>query len=104
MRALVIGLLLTPLCLAPVSLAWARGPWRANPANTPGWQLMTPQERIDHQATVRSFTDYNTCHAYLVSHRALMEERARQLNLTLGPGRDFCAHLLPAPRPNPAPD
>lgn len=39
----------------------AGGPWRAGEANTRGWQLMTPEERIEHQSRVRSFTDYDAC-------------------------------------------
>ena len=80
-----------------VSAALARGPWRADEGNTSGWALMTPEERIEHQATVRGFTNYEDCHAYQVAHHQLMEERAEQRGLPPpGGGHDFCARLRPA--------
>ncbi len=87
--------LLIPL-LSFIAVAQARGPWRANESNTRGWQLMTPEERIEHQAKVRSFTNYEECRAYQLSHHQLMVERARQRNMELsGGGRNFCEHLKP---------
>jgi hypothetical protein len=78
----------------------AAGPWRADERNTRGWDLMTPQERIDHQARVRGFTDYQSCQAYRTQHHALMVERARQRGLNLPEsGRDFCDRLKPTQSP-----
>ena len=78
----------------------AAGPWRADERNTRGWDLMTPQERIDHQARVRGFTDYQSCQAYRTQHHGLMEERARQRGLNLPEsGRDFCDRLKPTRLP-----
>jgi len=69
-------------------------PWRADEDNTRGWMLMTPQERIDHQARVRGFTDYDACKAYRKQHHALMEHRARERGLELSDDhRDFCGRL-----------
>ncbi len=80
-----------------IGVAQAAGPWRANQGNTRGWQLMSPEERIEHQARVRSFTNYEDCHAYQVAHHRLMQERAARLGLTLPRvGRDICAHLRPS--------
>ena len=57
---------------------------------------MTPEERIEHQARVRGFTDFEACQAYRTRHHDLMAERARQRGLTLPDGgRDFCDHLRP---------
>ncbi|MBI2277617.1 MAG: hypothetical protein HYU74_09720 [Dechloromonas sp.] len=76
--------------------AAARGPWRASEANTRGWQLMTPQERIAHQSRIRGFTTLDECRAYQLGHHQLMDERARQRGVALpGGGRDICAHLEP---------
>jgi hypothetical protein len=73
------------------------GPWRANPENTRGWMLMSPQERLEHQAKIRSFSDYDECHAYQIAHHRLMQERAARLGLTLPErGRDGCARLRPS--------
>jgi hypothetical protein len=74
--ALVIGLLL-------VNTASARGPWRASEANTRGWQLMTPEERIEHQSRIRGFTTLEECRSYQLSHHQLMEERAKQHGMAL---------------------
>ena len=92
--ALVIGLLL-------IGTSSARGPWSASESNTRGWQLMSPEERIDHQAKIRSFTKLEECRSYQVSHHQLMEERAQQRGLALaGSGRDICDHLK-TEKPNP---
>ncbi|PPQ27173.1 hypothetical protein [Rhodopila globiformis] len=91
-----IRLLVIALLAGSAVPAWARGPWRASGANTSGWALMTPEERIAHQARVRSFTDYDACEAYRSQHHALMAERAQQQGVSLNHGaRDFCAHLRP---------
>lgn len=82
--------------------ALARGPWRAGEDNTSGWQLMSPQERIEHQARLREFTDYVACRAYLDTHHELMEARARALGLALPVARrDACARLQRSGAPSP---
>jgi len=86
----LLGLLLLPLA----SPADERGPWRASERNTRGWQLMTPEERVEHQARIRSFRTDLECRDYQTRHHQLMKERARQLGAELPPaGRDFCRHL-----------
>jgi len=88
--------LMTLLCLASASVE-ARGPWRASEDNTAGWQLMSPQERIEHQRRIRQFDRYEACHAYQLEHHAQLVERARDRGLALPEvGRDACAHLLGA--------
>jgi hypothetical protein len=69
-------------------------PWRADEDNTRGWMLMTPQERIEHQARVRGFTSYEACQAYRAEHHAVIEQRARERGLA-APGEhwDFCDRL-----------
>ncbi|QID19350.1 hypothetical protein G3580_18060 [Nitrogeniibacter mangrovi] len=82
------------LGLAMAASVGARGPWRADEGNTVGWQLMSPEERIEHQARIRSFTDYDACHAYQLEHHRLMEARAAERGLRLpSVRRDACAHL-----------
>ena len=88
--------LVATLLLSHIAAGHAGGPWRASVSNTRGWQLMTPEERIEHQARVRSFTDYDACETYRTRHHDLMAERARQRGLTLPDGRrDFCDRLEP---------
>jgi hypothetical protein len=81
--------------------AGAAGPWRADEGNTRGWQLMSPQERIEHQARVRGFTDYQACQAYRAQHHQEMVERATKRGLSLPTsGRDICDHLKPQLAPD----
>jgi hypothetical protein len=87
-----------------VALGWfmagtalASGPWRASEGNTTGWQLMSSEERIAHQAQIRSFDSYDACHAYQLEHHQLMLVRAKAQGLTLRTtARDACEALLPA--------
>lgn len=84
--ALAVSLVMAP--------AHAAGPWRADAGNTRGWQLMTPEERLVHQAAIRSFDSYSACRAYQAEHHRAMDERAKQQGRVLAPEqRDFCAHL-----------
>lgn len=57
--------------------------WTSNQCNTYGWQLMTPDERKDHQATLVRFTEYNACKEYVDAHHKKMEERAREKRVDL---------------------
>jgi len=76
MRTELVGVVaLAMLTLAGVSEA--TGPWRADESNTRGWQFMTPQERLAHQARIRAFKSYDECRAYQVEHHRAMEARAR---------------------------
>ena len=85
------------LLLAAAFAAEARGPWRASEDNTRGWQFMTPEERVEHQARVRSFKTLDECHAYQHEHHRQMQQRARERNSALpSGGRDICEHLRPA--------
>lgn len=97
MRIVQATLLTAGLMLATASAALA-APWRADQGNTRGWDLMSPEERIAHQARVRGFTDYQTCLAYRTEHHQLMLERAAARGLTLPEsGRNFCDRLKPQP-------
>ena len=82
------GLLLT---LAATAHA---GPWRADPDNSRGWELMSPAERIEHQRRLRSFTDYEACQAYQQAHHAQMDARAQAAGRSLRPrARSPCDDL-----------
>lgn len=51
--------------------------WCCDQSNTYGWQLMTPDERKEHQARLDNFTEYSACKEYIDEHHKKMEERAR---------------------------
>jgi hypothetical protein len=57
--------------------------WRANQANTPGFTLMSEQERIEHQNRMRSLQTYDECSAYVGEHRTQMALRAQEKGVTL---------------------
>ncbi|MER2623048.1 MAG: hypothetical protein ABTS22_03830 [Accumulibacter sp.] len=97
MRTRLHRVLIITLLLSLTASAEARGPVRTSEANTRGWQLMTPEERIEHQSRIRGFKTYEVCRSYQVSHHQLMEERARERGVALPRGgRDICEHLQPA--------
>ena len=79
LHRLLAALLLALLLASPASA----GPWHATRGNTWGWQLMTPDERVEHQRRLRSFHDYAACKAYQAKHHAEMQQRARRAGLSL---------------------
>jgi Spy/CpxP family protein refolding chaperone len=62
---------------------------------TPGWSLMTPAERQEHQARMKSMTDHADCKAYMDEHHEQMAARAKEKGGTMParPRRDACAGL-----------
>ena len=72
--------LIATLIVALFATAAMAKPWRwsGNQKNTAGWQLMTPEERIEHQTKLRGFTEYNSCKEYVDEHHKKMEERAKE--------------------------
>lgn len=84
MRAIIVAVLLAFACVFAVSSAHAQpGRWSGNQGNTYGWQLMTPEERAEHQTKLRGLTEYSACKDYVDSHRNRMDERAKEKGLTL---------------------
>jgi len=71
-----------------------RGPsarWGAN--YTPGWAMMSPQEREQHRAQMLGAKTRDECLALMDAHHKEMVERAKQQGRTLPakPRRDACA-------------
>lgn len=73
----------------------AKTSMRFGPANTPGWSMMTPQERVEHRSKMMGFTNYEECASYLAEHHAMMLERARKQGVSLPaePRLGFCQRL-----------
>jgi hypothetical protein len=46
--------------------------------NTPGWSMMTEQERKEHQDRMRAMKTYEECKAYADQHREQMGTRAKE--------------------------
>lgn len=82
-----------PAASAPGPGAGPRARWGSD--YTPGWSMMTPQERNEHRARLRSMQSYDECVAYMAQHREQMAARAKeQGRRALGtPPRDPCAPL-----------
>jgi hypothetical protein len=71
----------------------AAGYW--GPDYTPGWSLMTPQEREAHRAQMRSAATYEECRRIADAHHARMADRAKERGASVPPAprRDPCAGL-----------
>ncbi|HET7525804.1 MAG TPA: hypothetical protein VFK10_07665 [Burkholderiaceae bacterium] len=88
----------------PMGPGMGRGPasgpgmgpgWRAGPDNTPGWSMMTPEERAAHQQRMQGMTSHADCTAYMDQHHQQMAARAAQRGASAPtqPRRDMCAGL-----------
>lgn len=62
---------------------------------TPGWSLMSAEERRQHREKLASMKDYDECRSYLDKLREQMRERAQKQGHSLpqAPRRDACAAL-----------
>lgn len=78
-----------------MGLGAGRGAARWGQGVTPGWALMTPEERTAHQAKMRSTTTHADCRAYVEQHHAEMAARAKERGVAVPamPRRDPCAGL-----------
>ena len=71
--------------------------WRMNRRNSPGYGLMSPDERAAHQSRLRNMQSREECLAYLQDHHARMGERAKAQGKTLpAPRMRLCDRLPPA--------
>ncbi len=79
--------------MGPGSQRGPMGRWGSD--NTPGWSMMTPQERTEHQTRMRSMTNYDECKAYQAQHHEQMVARAKERGAKplAAPRRDPCAGL-----------
>lgn len=59
----------------------ARFNW--NKDNTPGWSLMTAQERAEHRSKMRAAKTYDECKALQEEQHKTMEARAKEKGVTL---------------------
>ena len=60
-----------------------RGTMRFSQTNTPGWTLMTQQERADHMAKMRASKTFEECTQLQDAQHQLMQERAKEKGVTL---------------------
>lgn len=64
-----------------------KGRFAWNRDYTPGWTLMTPQERTDWAIKMREVKTYDECNALQEEHRKTMEARAAEKGVKLIPPR-----------------
>ncbi len=72
-----------------------RGAARWGSDYTPGWSLMTQQERNEHRERMRSMKSYEECKAYQEQHHEQMAARAKERGgkALAQPRRDACGGL-----------
>lgn len=76
----------------------ARGPGARAGANyTPGWAMMTPAERSEHQSQMGAIKSQGECKALVLKHHEEMTARAKEKGAKplAAPRRDPCAGLKP---------
>jgi hypothetical protein len=72
-----------------------RGAARYGSDYTPGWALMSQQERNEHRDRMRSMKTYEECKAYQDQHHEQMAARAKERGgkALAQPRRDACGSL-----------
>lgn len=72
-----------------------RGAARWGSDFTPGWSLMTPQERNEHRDRMRSAKTYEDCKSYQDQHHEQMAARAKERGgkALAQPRHDACSGL-----------
>lgn len=71
-----------------------KGRYAIGAGNTPGWTLMTPDERNAHRQKMWSFKTYDECKAFQAEHHMAMEARAKEQGKTLpAPGANACDRM-----------
>ena len=67
---------------------------RFDKTNTPGWTLMTPEERTANQATMRAVKTYDECKTLQAEHHEAMQARATEKGVKLMvPGQNACDRM-----------
>lgn len=68
---------------------------RAGRYFTPGWSLMSAEERKEHQEHMSSITSEEECKSYLAQHHEKMAARAKEKDgkILSKPWRDACGSL-----------
>lgn len=59
------------------------GPWRAGPNHTPGWSMMSEQERAQHHAQLQAAKTPEECQRVMDEHRRLMQRRAAERGMPM---------------------
>lgn len=99
------NIVMSGFCILGASIAAAqpgpgagqgKGPhWNSD--NTPGWSLMTPEERDAHHQRMAGMKNREECRAYMAQHHEQMTARAKEQGRKglEKPRHDPCASLKP---------
>ena len=71
-----------------------RGGMHFSQTNTPGWTLMTQQERADHMAKMRASKTFEECTQLQDAQHQLMQERAKEKGVTLNVPRQNGCNMM----------
>jgi hypothetical protein len=65
--------------------------WHTGPRHTPGWTMMSEQERAQHHARLQAAQSPEECQRILEEHRGQMEQRATERRMPMRrPSRAAC--------------
>jgi len=70
--------------------------YRFGSSNTPGWSMMSPQERGAHRDRMLGMKSYEECETYLDEHHKTMEARAKEKGAKpplAAPRLDMCERM-----------
>lgn len=73
-----------------------KGRFGWNQDHTPGWTLMSPEERTAWQSQMSTVKTYQECKATQDAHRQVMEERAKEKGLKFNPPRQNGCEVMKA--------
>ncbi|WP_126444976.1 hypothetical protein [Sulfuricystis multivorans] len=85
---------LSTTALSAVAAGPGRFAW--NKDYTPGWTLMTPEERSEWANKMREVKTYEECKALQEEHHKAMEERAKEKGVKLMPPRQNGCDVMKA--------
>lgn len=85
---------LATACVGPRGMPMG-GAMHMSADNTPGWAMMTPQERDEHHKKMMSAKTPTDCKAHMEEHQKLMAERAKTRGMAMNmPPQEMCGMLM----------
>lgn len=95
-RLIAVTILMGVLASAPVMAAGMGGGYRFNQKNTPGWSLMTPEERADFRSKMMASKTYDECKEIQANHHEMMLKRAKEKGVKLNNPRAHACDRMKA--------
>ncbi|WP_126444972.1 hypothetical protein [Sulfuricystis multivorans] len=94
--ALTISVLSAAVLATSALAQGGKGRFTWNQTYTPGWTLMTPEERSEWANKMREVKTYEECKALQEEHQRAMEERAKEKGVKLMPPRQNGCDVMKA--------